>query len=78
MLPQEVVVQGPPNFNIFHGESPPPLVEADLPTEHTLIKLMEGQSIETAEFNTKKLGKFGGRLAGLSTLSKPCRCPQPG
>ena len=50
-----------------------------------VMKFMKGQSIEVAEFNTcaymtssrrhKKPGKFGGRLAGLSTLSKPCRCP---
>ena len=50
-----------------------------------VMKFMKGQSVEVAEFNTcaymtssrrhKKPGKFGGRLAGLSTLSKPCRCP---
>jgi len=31
----EVVVQGPANFNIFHGESPPHLLEQDLPAERT-------------------------------------------
>ena len=31
----EVVVQGPANFNIFHGEGPPHLLEQDLPAERT-------------------------------------------
>ena len=50
-----------------------------------VIKFMEGKSVETADFNMcaymvhtkrhKKPGRFGGRLAGLSSLAKPCRCP---
>lgn len=32
---EEVVVQGPPTFNIFHGESLPRLIEADPPVGHT-------------------------------------------
>ena len=50
-----------------------------------VIKFMKNHGIEVAEFNAcaymtsarrhKKPGKFGGRLAGLSSLSKPCRCP---
>ena len=31
----EVVIQRPPNFNIFHGESPPRLTATDLPAGHT-------------------------------------------